>query len=158
MLGTALDNTERRINAQMLLRLSTEAQATKLFGACIAITILIVAGCIYGVSTNLSPHVLTSAGFSAVQLFFAGIFASIASFPHYGHMPGRFQPEMWRHAADETTTVDHVLKVLIADNNKCIDENEQLQINLDRAVRRAYVVAGTAPFTSGLLFVALKLV
>jgi hypothetical protein len=65
---------------------------------------------------------------------------------------------MWQHAADETATADHVLKVLIADNNKCIDENEQLQINLERAVRRAFVVAATAPFTSGLLFVALKLV
>src|SRR5690349_3937776 len=119
MLGTALDNTERRINAQMTVRLSTEAQATKLFGGCIVITIAIVAGCIYGMSTNFPLHLLTSVGFSAVQLFFAAIFASIACSPHCAYMPSRFPLELWQHAVENTTTVDHVLKVLIADNNKC---------------------------------------
>jgi len=156
MLQIALDQTEKRIDAQMTLRLTTEARATRLFGTCMACTVLVVGTFIYAASKESASYIITTSAITSLQLFSAAMCAFCAAIPREGRLPGRLPSDIWHNITDLNTTLDQFLKSLLDENRQHIIENDKHQTALEKAISIACITAVSTPLTSLIVFYTLK--
>lgn len=141
----ALEQVNKRLDAELALKSSTETRALTLAGQCTTLLSAVTAGLLIEAYGNHRTPLLAAGIVAAVCLFFAILFAYSSANPRKtGVLPGRLPDELW----DDLTAPDmkgpEFIGRLMLGLQDAMVENERNQDSRARSLTRAILMVRAA--------------
>jgi len=145
---TALEQANKRIEAQLAIKTSTEARAIALAGSCITVLTAVVGAGLVELTSQQRITLLAAAGMAAVCLSIAVYCAYRSIDPREITLPGRLPSDLWDDLIDVELSKGQFTAILVAGLQRAMVENEILQRERATWLQRSLSVAVAAvPFS-----------
>jgi hypothetical protein len=144
VLKAALEQTNKRIDAQLATKTATEARALALVGHCMTVLGAVGAAGLVELYGQHRFPLLMAASTAVIILFAAVVSAYLAVMPRFVTLPGRLPSDMWDDIVDGELPEAQFLERLIAGFQSPMIDNEHAQLKRSRSLRRGLLLALSA--------------
>lgn len=134
---TALEQVNKRLDAQLSIKTSTEARAVALAGSCVTVLTAVVAAGLIEVTGAMRPELVAAAVVATVFLLAAVGCAYRAIDPQAITLPGRLPSDLWDDLTDDTFSKEQFTLYMIAGLQRAMVGNERLQGQRAHWLRRS---------------------